>query len=249
MSPYPPASRFVVPLFAALFAATAIRAQTIETLQPPSIGGHALAFDTLRSTAVLFGEGQTWEFDGAAWNHRAAPVAPSPRWGAGMVFDGARGRILLFGGQSTVGPQVFGDTWEYDGAAWTQITVVTTPPPRRGAGMVFDAQRGRTVLFGGGEPLSASWLQDTWEYDGTNWSQVTTAHSPSPRERMAIAAGAGTTLLFGGYAGFAGGMDDTWTYDGIDWTLRSPALTPLRRYDSAMVFDLQRGRFVMVGGQ
>ena len=47
----------------------------------------------------------------------AAPTAPSPRYDAGMAYDAARGQVVLFGGQDAF--SFFGDTWTWDGAAWT----------------------------------------------------------------------------------------------------------------------------------
>ncbi len=40
------------------------------------------------------------------------------------------------------------DTWEWNGAAWTQ-RVIPGPSPRSSHGMVYDAIRDETVLFGG----------------------------------------------------------------------------------------------------
>ena len=47
--------------------------------------------------------------------------------------------------------------------------------------MLFDSGRNRTVLFGG---LSAAgYLNDTWEYNGANWTQRSPAVSPPARDR------------------------------------------------------------------
>ena len=77
------------------------------------------------------------------------------------------------------------------------------------------------VLFGGADS-SISNRNDTWTYDGTDWTQQTTTHSPSARERasMAFDPATGKIVLFGG------GRSDTWSYDGTDWTQQT---TPTAR--------------------
>ena len=60
------------------------------------------------------------------------------------------------------------------------------PPPGRGYhAMAYDAVRQRVVLFGGSNTNTI--LNDTWEYDGTTWTQRTPATSPSARGAHAMA--------------------------------------------------------------
>jgi hypothetical protein len=68
--------------------------------------------------------------------------------------------------------------------------------------MTFDAQRGRTLLFGGYNFGLGGELGDTWEYDG-NWQRVTAATPPSPRGNHAMAYDLrrGLVVLFSGVAG------------------------------------------------
>jgi hypothetical protein len=54
-------------------------------------------------------------------------AGPAPRNHTAIVYDRARNRIVLFGGHD--GENVFGDTWEWDGAGWTFRTGVR--PERR----------------------------------------------------------------------------------------------------------------------
>jgi hypothetical protein len=95
---------------------------------PPTRFDFALAFDSARSTTLLFGGtnpfsnfamGETWEWDGAAWADRTSPSGPAPRSRAAMADDPARGRVVLFGGEDCLvaGCAVFGDTWTWDGAS------------------------------------------------------------------------------------------------------------------------------------
>jgi hypothetical protein len=48
-----------------------------------------------------------------------ATAGPSPRTGASMVHDRARGRLVLFGG--TAGGNSLAETWTWNGTAWIQV--------------------------------------------------------------------------------------------------------------------------------
>jgi len=147
-----------------------------------------------------------------------------------MAYDSQRGRTVLFGGDG--GSSLLGDTWEWDGSAWTNVAN-GGPLARSGHGMAYDSVRGRTVLFGG-----LSFLGDTWEWDGMTWTNVTTS-GPSARSghSMAYDSQRGRTVLFGG-----SGLADTWEWNGSAWT--NVATTgPSVGY--GMAYDSQRGRTVL----
>ena len=38
-----------------------------------------------------------------------------------MTYDTVRNRVQLYGGHTSTGPAL-GDMWEWDGAAWSQVT-------------------------------------------------------------------------------------------------------------------------------
>jgi hypothetical protein len=115
--------------------------------------------------------------------------------------------------------------------------------------MAYDAQRGRAVLFGG---LGASGaLGDTWEWDGSTWTQVAST-GPVPRHghTMAYDARRQRTVLFGGEAQGPSGtqvFDDTWEWDGSSWS-RVPIAGPLGRRGAAMVYDAQSEACLLFGG-
>lgn len=121
----------------------------------------ALGYDPVRERVILFGGNgsdgvpqhlsDTHEWDGATWTPRGAAIAPLPRSSGQLAFDRARGRLVLFGGDASDGVvsfASFGDTWEWDGAAWAEVSTATGPSPRV-ATMVYDAVRGATTLVGG----------------------------------------------------------------------------------------------------
>jgi hypothetical protein len=69
-------------------------------------------------------------------------------------------------------------------------------------------------MFGG--LVASTYFNDTWEYDGVNWTQVTTASSPSARGSHVTAYDSvrGKVIIFGGhfYSGGHNYLNDTWEY-------------------------------------
>jgi hypothetical protein len=58
--------------------------------------------------------------------------------------------------------------------------------------MAYDAAHAQVVLFGG--IGSGALFNDTWTWDGTDWTKRTPAHLPSARYRHAMAYGAAHDL-------------------------------------------------------
>ncbi len=123
--------------------------------------------------------------------------------------------------------------------------------------MVYDPVRGRTVLFGGlrdATTITAAYLNDTWEYDGTRWTQCFPSNSPSSRIRfsMAFDAHRGRVVLFGGATnnGFHGDLytDETWEYDGTNWMQRFPARSPAPRVHGALFYNPVQRVTTLYGG-
>ena len=66
--------------------------------------------------------------------------------------------------------------------------------------MTFDSSKGQLVILGGFGLNSVEFLNDTWTWNGTNWSQANPTAAPSARAGASIAfdPGTGQLLLFGG---------------------------------------------------
>ena len=172
-----------------------------------------------------------------------------------MVYDSARRRTVLFGGQTYVGSWWvwLNQTWEYDGSTWIQRSPAVSPPARVNHRMAYDSARRRVVLFGG--VGLAGEVNDTWEWDGNNWMQRNPARSPPSRSRHAMAYDPvrQRTVLFGGLNSYAplpqfpfGG---TWEWDGSDWMEFTGGAAPIPRVGHAMAFDSRnRGVFLVSGG-
>jgi len=232
-----------------------------STTGPSARYGHAMVYDAARHLIVLFGGidgagnylNDTWEWDGTAWNQRTVQ-GPSARQGHAMAYDVARGHTVLFGGIGYDGTgHYFGDTWEWDGQSWTQISS-DGPAARYHQAMAYDAALARTVLFGGYYfDGTDHYFADTWEWNGSSWSQLTTTAAPSLRSGHAVAYDSfrSRIILFGGY--YNDGSDhflgDTWEWDGVSWAqVGNGQTTPTPAYRPAMAFDSVRNVTLLLGG-
>jgi len=169
-------------------------------------------------------------------------IGPRPRAAHAMVYDAARQRVVLFGGDSLANA-LFADTWEWDGETWTQVQDIG-PSARAFHAMAYDSARGRTVLFGGRAPAGLS--GDTWEWDGENWTQVAdTGPVKRSGHAMAFDSQRQRVLLFGGESGSR--LDDTWEWDGNEWVQQDDT-GPSPRAFAAMAYDSARRRMVLFGG-
>jgi hypothetical protein len=115
-------------------------------------------------------------------------------------------------------------------ATW-ELAVIPKPETRFGHAMAtLDS---KVVLFGGFG--SSGYLGDTWEWDGSNWTQKFPETSPAARYRPAMATRGSTVVLFGGMDSSGNLLSDTWEWDGTNWSLKTPSTNPPARYVHAMV--------------
>lgn len=182
-----------------------------------------MAYDALHQRVVMFGgedgtgtRGDTWLWDGAAWQEVTPILSPAPRSLATMAYDPIRQRIVLFGGRNLA------DTWEWDGTAWFDRTTTDSPSPRRGASMIWHPTRNRLVLFGGRLFSSFdTYTNEVWEVqsvpgsDQLAWEQQLIDDAPQGRsEGILLPDTDGGLLLFGGEQfGLGGGTEfaaDPW---------------------------------------
>jgi len=197
-------------------------------------GRHAMVYDAARNVTLLFG-GQDvetsdgpfandlwqWEAIPRRWT-RIAATGPTARYLHAMTFDVTRGVVLLFGGFQADYTYV-GDTWSWDGTAWTQLPAAPEPSPRASHTMDFDSGRGVAVLFGG---YDGAINRETWEWDGSQWTErdavFTSALLPDLGARGFVLveddSGGIRSASFQLHAG-AGGLQAEWT--GSSSTLAS----------------------------
>ncbi len=201
-----------------------------------------MTYDSARGRVIMFGgdtgAGEMWEWTGRSWIQITPPTSPAGRARGVFAYDGARGRTIYYDG----------GTWSWDGTEWTQLFPSTTPPAGDAPGMVYDAGHQRIVLFGGSNSNTS-----TWEWDGSDWSELDIG-GPSPRyaHAMAYDPKRGRVVLFGGF--YYDGVDgfvynDTWEYDGNQWTKITVSGPPPPRQDATFTWDASRGALVLISGR
>jgi cysteine-rich repeat protein len=169
----------------------------------------------------------------------APPDAP-PRCGDGHVDPGEECDQAIAG----LASDGCSAACTHEPITWTNLT--PNPAPRRAAHAVaYDSVRHRLVLFGGQQDYQVP-TNETWEWDGTTWTQKLTLVVPPARSghAMVFDEGRQRVLLFGG-AGTNGALNDTWEWDGTTWTQRSAVTSPLATLRPLMAYDGLRGVTVL----
>jgi hypothetical protein len=233
----------------------AVWTQITPALAPSARDGHAMAFDPARARTVLFGGwvgnaslGDTWEYDGVNWVQRSPTNAPGPRHNAAMTYDPTLGACLLVGGLSIQGTGNESiESWTFDGLTWAQLP--TTIAPRERHALAFDAQRGRSVAYGGRDPGTGMFLVDTWELAGNQWQAVPTTRTPPGSLAVTCTFDPlrGQVVAFGGSTFSTRGSSALWAFNGTDWTEAVPDRMPLRN-GPLLAYDTRRKRIVLHGG-
>ncbi|MEZ5169373.1 MAG: hypothetical protein R3A49_01330 [Acidimicrobiia bacterium] len=188
----------------------------------------------------------TWNWNGSTWTQVCDGCAPGRRSGPAMASSADLSHVILFGGATLDGGDLFPDgTWRYDAGSgsWTQIcgTDMTPSDPcgpdgRWGASMAWDGTR--FVMFGGSQGFGPAdtYFDDTWTFDpvAETWTQVcgssiATPCGPTRRIYGSLvslpdASPPGALLVGGGFIGVEppppddGPRGDTWYWDGSGWS-------------------------------
>lgn len=230
------------------------------TVQPPSLVSPCMSGWQAQGGVMLFGGASatplddTWIWNGVQWSLLQPATRPPGRSAARLVYDSARESMVLFGGvgSSSGGSVDLGDTWEWHDPSsnWLARSPTQAPAARKSFGMAYDSARARTVLFGGAAGSAQASFGDTWEWDGTDWTQVVPVSSPSVRAGMSMVydASRARCVLFGGKDPSGQLLGDTWEWDGTNWLLRQPMHAPSPRSGAAMTYDANNGHVMLFGG-
>ncbi len=104
--------------------------------------------------------GDMWRFDPSdnSWTEieQPGPDRPSARFNTTLVWDAVRQRLLMYGGNANGGidPIVLNDVWAFepDVGKWTELQTAGDAPSRRmWHAAIYDANRDRMVIYGGGD--------------------------------------------------------------------------------------------------
>lgn len=242
------------------------------------------------------GDGWEMEWSPRSLRFEGSP-APVGRSDHGMAMD-AFGRLVVFGGRRVsrcddefgeVAQDCSGEdgatcsgTWAYDAGSrlWVNLAAVTedhSPPARREHGLAYMAGTGRALLFGGrdegrrgcGAGPNRDECEDTWVWNGSEWTRLQPAVAPSNRQghRMLWDADAGRVLSIGGFSGDrrnlprglcdgTGERDclDFWTFDPVRgwarlaWGFESQSGQPEGRSRHGAALEPATGRLIVANG-
>jgi len=235
-------------------------------LSPPNSpsprDGAKMVYDPIRQELVLYGGTtqsgdvhETWVWDGLTWtNVTPTSATQSPDVGSEfeLAYDSTHSQVVLFGGFRADG-STSNETWVWDGTSWTNVTPSApspSPAARYGSQMAFDSAMSKVVLFGGYE--GGAPVNDTWAWDGSNWTNVTPTDpnsSPSIRgyEQLAFDTVRNEILLFGGNDNGTL-LNDTWVWNGTIWVPVATSNPPPARYLASSAYDITHSQFFLFGG-
>jgi hypothetical protein len=181
----------------------------------------------------------------ATWTEITHPSSPAFAH-HDMTYDNARHRLILAGRTTfSAGPFAV-----YAGAADGSWTPLPAPSPAlpgtNDVELAYDSHRDRVVLY---NPVG----NKVWEFDGTNWTVLTTATMPiqcrdgamleyDPLRRQTVLVACTNKAL-----PWLQQPSETWLWDGSDWRLAAGtnASPPVAAY-GGMAFDAARGEMVLL---
>lgn len=213
----------------------------------------AIAYDTHRQRAVMFGglrewngstwvyDNSTWEWDGQDWIRIDTPVSPTGRSLHAMAYDEKRGTIVMYGGKNSNGD--LADLWEYDGRNWRRLCPVCNPAARYGHKMFFDPELEMIVMYGGQK--GGVGYTEAWTWDGNAWNYLTIdTSSPGVFNAPLIhlpEQGRSISFMPGDYGG-------TWIWEEAAWSKLDLSLQPPLRNEAVLVYDPIGQASVLYGG-
>jgi hypothetical protein len=159
-----------------------------------------------------------WSFDGKQWK-QAATSGAGTRDHHKMVYADHLNAFVLYGGSNS--------NHQFDTATWImrdgKFSAMHIPSPgvRYQFGMVYDKQRKKIVLYGGGEKAG-----EHWEFDGARWERIVTATNPGIKlyHHMVYDENLRMVILHGGSVNHHPQdpvnlvAPATWAWDGASWT-------------------------------
>jgi hypothetical protein len=252
-----------------ILAAAAVLAVAAAFSDTPSARTNArIVYDPVTTKTILFGGetefdggtklvydlGETWEWNGLSWIQRYPEFAPPGRSEFVMVYDSNRSQMVIFGGKNGLNLYL-NDTWIYKNNHWLKLDPPSSPSARRFGAAAFDPVRDRIVLFGGSyttqdpkqfTPTTTN-LYDTWEFDGTTWTQRNASGPNLNNPVVAYDEARSQVIMIG--------MDDksvskmyVWVGDSGTWQELTPPALPKCHGGGAMTWDPDTQAVMFTGG-
>ena len=243
-------------------------APVVSGTAPSARVQHSAVWDVTNGRMILFGgydgsylgEVHILSESGGTWTWSSPSVsgeAPSGRHSHSAVWDGANGRMFVFGGSDGSRRN---DVWMLSNSegiwTWSGPGVSgALPTGREHHSAVWDATNGRMLVFGGYDGSARNDLHMFEELGGTwTWSNPS-AVGTVPSERYTPSAvwdaDHSRMVVFGGYSGSR--LNDVWVLSdsGGSWTWAKPTVSgsaPTPRLGHSAVWDAANGHMIVFGG-
>jgi hypothetical protein len=228
---------------------------------PPVRAAVTMAFDKRSNKLVMFGGfdsvtqtylQDTWVWDGATstWAQVKMKTSPPAVSGAMLFTDPHTGNAMMFGGYNARNKiPAYHTTWRFTGAAWQKLHPKTIPIPRGWGVAWLDSKRNNVVMTGGdGDTIRTD---NTWIWDGSNWTQ----QFPATQIQATVGSGYAfdpevqAVVVFGGFGKQTGDTNETWEWTGSNWAMLNPTKLPSAREGVGMAYDPASKQTLMFGGQ
>ena len=175
-------------------------------------------FDIEREQIVIYGGmnfdkgyNEAWTWDGESWCQYPFYSNTPGLFYSPLVYDQRNHRAV-----SLLSSPDWAGTWIWQDYDWKKMDIDLEPSVRIRSSMVYNPQNGQMILFGGEntideKPLYTNWLNDTWLFDGENWSELESVLSPPARfGSMAFYDEVRQTVIIYGGQRVSSLYDDMW---------------------------------------
>lgn len=229
--------------------------RTLVTGTPIGCTYPVAAWDENRNRLVMTCETDgAYEFDGATWTAPPANLSKKPATSkfAEATYDASSKRVAVFGGFD--GINYLRNLWFWDGKEWKEATRDNSPRGRALSTFFYDPNSKRLIVFGGiGRKTTEDRIErygDTFAFDGSKWTQLKPATSPSPRYGAFVEWDpvAKRIVMFGGKDENEKYINEQWEWDGNTWIKRDGGTRPSARMNGEMIFDPVRQQMTLYGG-
>jgi hypothetical protein len=172
---------------------------------------------------------------------------PPACWGADLIYHPQLQQMLLINCVEDPSKESPGIIWGWDGTQWQRVTE-GGPPGRILGGAAYDEGRNVLTLYGGRPVELGRCSQETWEWDGQDWTQKD-AQPPSACDHveMVYDAASGESILFSGLDPSEQPVNETWSWNGEEWKFLSQE-GPESRGHFGFVYDPNHNQILLYGG-
>ncbi len=143
---------------------------------PESRGHFGFVYDPSHKQTLLYGgyastvSAEFWAWKDGTWQELDIP-GPGALSHFGMAWNKDEDALYMFGGATSMFTfsSLTDTTWVLRDGSWKELHPAFAPSTRGGPAMGYDPVRKRIVLYGGFDADQNN-LNDTWEWDGRNWT-------------------------------------------------------------------------------